>query len=226
MKKITLVLLPGLDGTGELFTSFLAALGSDYSTVIVRYINEKYFDDYVESVVSLLPVHGAVLIAESFSGPIALEVARRFPHKIDRIVLCATFASSPFRNLARLSGFIPEYFFNLKPLRRFLLQKLCLDSGSEDSGMEDILRVIQAIPACLVKSRLKVLAGIDMYACLSEISAQVLYLQAMQDKLVNVDLGDRLIRSLTNVTVQMIDGPHLLLQTRPEECAERIRKFI
>jgi hypothetical protein len=33
----TLVLLPGMDGTGELFSPFLASLGSDFETLIVRY---------------------------------------------------------------------------------------------------------------------------------------------------------------------------------------------
>jgi len=33
----TLVLLPGMDGTGNLFDPFISAFGSDFKTIIIRY---------------------------------------------------------------------------------------------------------------------------------------------------------------------------------------------
>ena len=43
-----LVLLPGLDGTGELFAPLLQALDDDVTASVVRYGAELTFDEYVE----------------------------------------------------------------------------------------------------------------------------------------------------------------------------------
>lgn len=225
-ENITLLLLPGFDGTGNLFAAFQASLGDGYPVVVVRYGNEHTLNDYVETVASLLPVNNAVLIAESFSGPVALEVTRRFPSKINRVVLCATFATTPYRILVKLSKLVPEYLFGLKPLQRFLIRQFCLEAGYESTKMEEIFQQIHAVQVGIIKTRLKVLANIDMHPHLPQIAVPVLYLQAMQDKIVGASLSKALINTLPNVSVQRIDGPHLLLQTRPDECAEIIRQFI
>ncbi len=38
---ITLVLLPGMDGTGCLFADFVSALGSEFETILVRYPSDE-----------------------------------------------------------------------------------------------------------------------------------------------------------------------------------------
>jgi len=76
-----LVLLPGLDGTGELFAPLLQALGDRCPTSVVRYGAELTFDEYVESAGKALPDQ-CVLIAESFSGPFAIALAARHPPKV------------------------------------------------------------------------------------------------------------------------------------------------
>jgi pimeloyl-[acyl-carrier protein] methyl ester esterase len=50
-----LVLLPGLDGTGELFAPLLQALDENVTTTVVRYGAELTFDEYVESAGKVLP---------------------------------------------------------------------------------------------------------------------------------------------------------------------------
>ena len=65
-----LVLLPGMDGTGELFAPFIAALGSQFPVTIVRYPETQALDYAgLEAVArALLPVGSPfVLLGESFS---------------------------------------------------------------------------------------------------------------------------------------------------------------
>lgn len=217
-------LLPGFDGTGELFAPLQLAL-SNLAAVAVRYQDEKLFDDYVDSVVALLPSKDAILIAESFSGPIALALMARYPERIKCAVLCATFAVSPYRFLTRLSQFVPSLFFRLSPTQPTILRTFCFDKESDPALISKAVSVIRSVPTGTIKSRLKVLADIDLRPLLSRITIPVLYLQAMQDKIVSEDLSKELVRGLSNITVQEINGPHLLLQSRPEECAEIIRSF-
>jgi hypothetical protein len=70
------ILLPGFDGTGTLFAPFLRALPPGIEPVVVTYPADRNpsADELVGFVLKRLPESEPfVLIAESFSGPIALK---------------------------------------------------------------------------------------------------------------------------------------------------------
>ncbi len=219
-------LLPGFDGTGELFAPLQSALGKDIQAVVIHYRDEFLFEDYIDSVTSLLPPKNVILIAESFSGPIALALMARYPSRIRCCVLCSTFAVSPFHNLTRLARFVPTRFFGANPAQRAMLKIFCFDKESDPALLTKALSVIRSVPARTIKSRLNVLANLDMRPLLSRITIPILYLQAMQDKIVSPQLSRELVNGLPNVIVRKLNGPHLLLQTRAEDCAEVIMPFI
>ncbi len=69
MPMVTLVLLPGIDGTGSLFSEFIDALGPDVETIVVSYPadqSQSYSD--LETVArSFLPINKPyLLLGESF----------------------------------------------------------------------------------------------------------------------------------------------------------------
>jgi pimeloyl-[acyl-carrier protein] methyl ester esterase len=61
---------------------------------------------------------------------------------------------------------------------------------------------------------------------LRRIDTPVLYLRASRDRIVGARLSGALTSHLPNVSITEIDGPHLLLQTRPRECAAAVLNFI
>jgi thioesterase domain-containing protein len=72
---VALVLLPGMDGTGELFAPFLAALGPDQAVVVVRYPTDRElgYAELEQVARAALPVDQPfILLGESFSGPVAI----------------------------------------------------------------------------------------------------------------------------------------------------------
>ena len=79
---LTLVLLPGMDGTGIFFEDFAAVAQPEFDPVIVRYP-----DDPSRGYAGLEPVARAALprdkpfliLGESFSGPIAISIAASNP---------------------------------------------------------------------------------------------------------------------------------------------------
>jgi pimeloyl-ACP methyl ester carboxylesterase len=225
-ESASLLLLPGFDGTGELFAPLQSALGDGVSATVVRYRDEQVLEDYVESVAAQLPERDAVLVAESFSGPVALMLMSRYPKRIKRAVLCATFATSPFRFLTRLARFVPTPLFGPAPTQPAILRAFCFDNSTEQELTMKALSVIRSVPAHTIKQRLNILAGLDMVSLLPGIEAPILYLQATRDKVVGPDLGRQLTDGLPNVEVHCIDGPHLLLQCRPRESAQAISSFI
>ncbi|WP_161830311.1 alpha/beta fold hydrolase [Steroidobacter agaridevorans] len=224
--SLQLVLLPGFDGTGELFWPLRAALGEDVASATVRYDAERSLDEYIDSVARILPHENAVLVAESFSGPVALSLFARYPARIKCAVLCATFAVSPFRTLTHAARYMPTFLFTPTRMQKPLLRGFCLNGEGDDALVDRAASVVRSLSAATIRNRLRVLSGIDVTALLPRITAPVLYLQATRDRIVSDRLSRQLTQALPRATVQQIDGPHLLLQSRPAECATAIKRFL
>lgn len=219
-----LILLPGLDGSGELFAPLVRELGDGVTTSVVRYGSELTFDEYVESAARALP-DDAVVVAESFSGPVGIALAARHPGKIRCLVLCATFARSPFRTLLRFGKFIPARAFAANALTPAMLRHFCFN-GDDTSLRPSVVSVVSTVPPAIMRARLACLAGIDVSPLLRRIDTPVLYLRATRDRIVGARLSTALTSQLPKISIAEIDGPHLLLQTRPRECATAIVDFI
>lgn len=220
-----LVLLPGFDGTGELFESFIRELGPEWPIHVVRYRDEVNFQDYVDSVASRLPERDVVLIAESFSGPIAIALLARYEARIRAAVLCATFATTPFRALTRLARFVPSAAFGMNAGRGALLRRFCLDAACDPQLFRDVLTIGRSLPPLTIKRRLELLASVDVRATCGRIRQPVLIMEAVRDRL----LGRRpaeLRALLPDATISVLDGPHLLLQAQPRQSAEAIKRFL
>ncbi len=96
---ITLLLLPGMDGTGDLFEPFAAALGSEFTVKVVRYPASEPLG-YVELEAFArdrsFPAEGPfVILGESFSGPIAISLAASCSSRLKAVILCCSFVRNP-----------------------------------------------------------------------------------------------------------------------------------
>jgi len=75
---VTLVLLPGMDGTGELFSKFIETLAPGTESIVVRYptTGALGYAELERIARSKLPTDRPfVILAESFSGPIGILLA-------------------------------------------------------------------------------------------------------------------------------------------------------
>lgn len=203
-----------------------AALDKTIATRVCRYTTEESFDDYVETAAAMLPLGNAVLVAESFSGPVALALMARYPTRIACAVLCATFAISPYRSLTRVAHILPTSLFHLTSLQRHVVKRFCLNGESDGVLMEQVVATNRSLRASTIQRRLQVLANIDIRPLLSQIATPMLYLQATRDRIVSARMSRELTGLLPRVMVRQIDGPHLLLQSRSAECAAAISDFI
>ena len=97
----TWILLPGFDGTGLVFDRFLRATPAEINRVVVRYPCDRLCtaEELLSLVLEKIPASGSyVLIAESFSGPLALRAAVSHGHPPAAIVLCASLPASQRRS--------------------------------------------------------------------------------------------------------------------------------
>ena len=219
MEPLTLVLLPGLDGTGLLFQPLLAALPAGMATVVVRYPVDRVmgYDDLVTEVIGRMPDAGrVVLVGESFGGPLAMLVAARRPPGMVGLVLCATFVTSPrpwvgplMRPLARPA------VFRLYPAYKRVVR------GSWAAAAE----VSRLVRPDVIASRVRMVLSVDARAALAACPVPVLYLRASGDHVVPAGNLRRLRRVRRDVAVVTIRSGHQLLQRRPAESAAAILSF-
>lgn len=126
---IKLVLLPGMDGTGRLFYDFTSALAPDFEPVVGHYPTDlSHTNAELEAFAcSFLPRDGPfVIVAESFSGPIAIAVSASKPPGLAGLVLCCTFARNPRPLIALLKPLLNLIPFKppiLGPVNKLVLGK-------------------------------------------------------------------------------------------------------
>jgi pimeloyl-[acyl-carrier protein] methyl ester esterase len=223
----TLILLPGLDGTGKLFANFLEALDLSLGTRVVGYPPDVPlgYDELETLVRAALPTRQPfVLLGESFSGPIAIRIAARPPPGLKGLILCVTFASNPFPKLAwarRLAAFLP-----LKSLPRWMRAPLMWGSASPSKAPRQSERAMAGVATAVVRRRIAELLAVDETAALAQISLPTLVLCAARDRVVSKAATMRIMRGIRHARRVDFDGPHLLLQTCPQECAAAVLSFI
>ncbi len=220
------VLLPGFDGTGELFAPLIKALGPGHDFRVVRYSDERSLAECVKTAGSFMPNEPSVLIAESFSGPVALSLMCRFPERIQGAVLCATFAATPHPVLLQFASRLPAALLGRSSLRAASVRMFGMNGIRDPELLEQITRVVQGMTPARIRSRLRILREADLTSELGTIRVPTLYLRATRDRLIGAAFGDQIVRQLPNALLSEVAGPHLLLQSKPVECAALIRDFV
>lgn len=222
---IRAIILPGMDGIGELLTEFAAALAPELEATVVAYPKDAVLDyaALTALVAESLPREGSfVLIAESFSGPIAIELAARKPDGLIGLVLCASFARAPgsraLRWLMLLGRVLP-----VRKLPIFALMPMLMGRWSSPEWRRRARDAFREVEPEVMRARMRTAAAVDATARIGDIECPLLYLKASDDRLIKSDSW-RAIRDLSgNAVCIEIEGPHFLLQAKPQECAAAIK---
>jgi pimeloyl-[acyl-carrier protein] methyl ester esterase len=220
-----LVLMPGMDGTGELFSEFVAVLPPWLETVIVRYPTEQ-IASYAELegiVRAACPVSEPfLLVAESFSTPLAIQIAATHPANLVGLVLCAGFATTPVEGWRRLPGLLLTPFVFRVPIPDIALKFWLVGADAPTSLLAAVRDAISSVWPRVLAARFRAVLECDVRAQLNQIAVPVLYLQAKQDRLVDRSSLEEIRRIKPHVKVVSIEGPHLLLQRQPQKSAEGV----
>jgi pimeloyl-[acyl-carrier protein] methyl ester esterase len=219
-----LVILPGMDGTGDFTKTLSPFFDAPYSCEIVRYPAEM--DRYLDITDWLRPLLGDsdfVLVAESFSGPIALSLAAEKPKGLRAVILVASFAQSP----RRLPPGLPKLLY-LFPFRNRIAVKLgqgfLIGAQSAPAFASSFLLALSGITTKTLEGRLKSILTADRSSEVAAISAPGLFIAASDDWLVT-KTSTEVFRE-AGWTLAQISGPHFLLLTRAKEVSKIIKSFL
>jgi len=223
----TLVLLPGLDGTGDLFGPLLEALGSKTKVQVVRYPKDIAlgYDELHDFVRSALPTDEAyVLLGESFSGPVAIALAADAPPSLKGLVLCSTFARNPRPGLTALGVLLPLVPFRHMPAS--VLSQMLLGRFSTAGLRRAIAKAVGQVQSPVLRARVRSVLSVDSSALLSKITVPSIYLQASKDRLVPETALGHMKALLPSIAVVKVEAPHCLLQANPAAASKVIKTFM
>ncbi len=226
-QTVTLVLLPGLDGTEILFRPLIAILPPWIKPLVVTYPT-KGVNDYSE----LLPlVQAAVrdskefyVLGWSFSGPLALMLAAKEPNRTRGVILCASFVRCPRRVLSLFRFAVVPAMVHLVRLAHRL--QLSLSNASPSTLRQDKAATLRRVPSRVIAARVRAIITLDRKGYARESPQPVLYVAGSRDRVVPGCNVEDVVRELPSTKVATIEGPHLALYTNPEAAAHVIARFI
>lgn len=223
-----LIVLPGMDGTGEMRGALAAVLRTSHEVIIVSYPKDKLlrYPELADLVVQGLPQgQPFALIGESFSGPVATLLAARKPDGLKAVVFAASFARTP-------AAFPKEFGWlaNLVPLNTPWLLRLAQPFTFGRWRTEALDRLLAAavlsVPARTLAFRIRQVLTVDVLAELAGEPVPMLYIRPTHDNLVPARASREMKAANPALKIAEVEGPHFVLQAKPEDCAGRIRAFL
>ena len=224
---VTLVLLPGLDGTGLLFADFAASFGPEVKVIVASYPNDipLGYSELEPIARSFLPLDQPFfLLAESFSGPIGIAIAASPPPGLLGLVLCCSFARCPTPMLALLRPLVSVTPLSIVPVR--LLGFFLLGRFASPVLLGALARALALVAAPVLRARARAALSVDVSASLPQVRVPVLYLRATEDRVVSRSVSEQLVSLAPNATVAEFPAPHFLLQVLPLPVASRVTEFM
>jgi len=221
MSVLRLVLLPGMDGTGLLFSPLVEALGGALDPVVAAYPGDRTlgYEELLPLARKFLPERAPfLLLGESFSGPLALMLAAERPPGLRAVVLCATFIRNPLPYLPRAAAPLahPELFRAARP---FILAK-ALVGGYSTPGLLALLRQVHGgVTPAVMAARARAILRVDVARELSACPVPLFYLSGLNDRVVPSRNLRAILKLRPDVTPVQFEGPHLILQAKPGESA-------
>jgi pimeloyl-ACP methyl ester carboxylesterase len=220
----TLVLLPGMDGTGALFGALLEQLAREIATRVIAYPTQEplSYEQLADFVLERLPSPPFVLLGESFSGPVALAVAAQSTPSA--VILVCSFAANPRPMLTPVKPLLrwlpkPAHFIGL-------LSLVLMGRYGTPSLRTALSRSLQAVSPAVLRRRAASVLSVDARRCLAQLRCPILYLQASHDRVVPARCAQEVLRIQPATTLVGLKGPHFLLQTQPAAAAQVIGRFL
>jgi pimeloyl-[acyl-carrier protein] methyl ester esterase len=226
--RLRALLLPGLDGSGRLFAPLLAAGPRALDPEPVPYPSGPPlgYDELAALVRRRLPRGRFLLLAESFSGPIAVRLAAERPRGLVALVLAATFlrrplgpALHPVRALlgARLFAF---------PMPAAVVRLFMAGPDAPSSLVAEVQRAVAAVPPEVLARRSREALGVDVRDALRAVEVPVLFIAPDRDRLIRRNAHEDVRAALPGAQVARIDAPHMVLQRSPHESLACIEEFL
>lgn len=228
MPDYAIVLLPGLDGTGELFEPFVRCLPERIAPIIVSY-PRKECKSYKELKSIVMPVIPKgipfFVLGESFSGPLSVMISCEKPEGLMGLILCATFIKNPFHLL-------PPWIksLSISPIYRLWPPLIRLRAALRGDDVRSVarlaLKAIRSVNPSVIAHRVKSILSVNVEKELRLCTLPTLYLMAGRDSLIRGHNYRGIKAIKDDVKLRPIATQHFILQMEPERSSEILVDFM
>jgi len=221
MDRTRIFLLPGLDGTGALFQRFIAAAPPDLTLIPLALPQEALsYGELADRIAARLSDEPSVIVAESFSGPIAAALTTR--RAVKALILCNTFVIAPAFKVLR--WLVTPRMFR-RPMPEYLLRRYLVGRSADEALVRDVAATVASVPDEILSSRLRLVLEMDETETFARCVVPTLYLRSSDDRIVPESAWRRMA-SLRRMSTARVPGPHLLLQANPHAVWPVIKAFL
>ena len=211
-----------------LFDEVMKHLPEGIDAVVVRYPKDVASSaaELVRLVDAALPADGQyVIVAESFSGPLALRAISSHRSSPVALVLCSSFGRSPIsRAASALMSLIAPAARHCQ-IPRWLIRRY-LVGDDRDRLVHQFRSALAVLSGKALSSRFKTLGEFTDAFVPRSLAVPILYIRATQDRLVHKRDLAWIQGRYAKLTVQEVESPHFLLQCQPKAVVDLIVDFL
>lgn len=225
MAALPIVLLPGMHGTADMMAPLALLLGTEREVRVIAYPMDVPlgYDALVQYVTERLPPGRFVILGESFSGPVAIEIAAREAARTAGLILAVSFAINPLpRFLRHFVRFVP-----IHPVFSPFVNAMML--GKSARTHPEIAQALRAtlteVSAATIRLRMTEALTVDKRQQLASTTCPLLYLAGNQDRLIRRHCLSVIRAVRPDAWVRQFDAPHMLLETHSAAAAAVITQF-
>jgi pimeloyl-[acyl-carrier protein] methyl ester esterase len=222
LDDMSVVLLPGMHGTGDFMTGVVAALAPHQAAHVIPYPNDRPmgYRDLTALVRSQLPDGPIVIVGESFGGPMAIEIAA-YHANVRGLVLAGSFCRNPWpRGLSPFARPFGKGWLPQKALEPVLFG---FDAVPELS--QRLSQILATVPDSVLRKRVVEVLNVDQRATLARVACPVACLHGRSDWLVRSKYVAEVCAIKPAASVHWFDAAHVVLGTKPVESAAVIERF-
>ena len=170
---LRLILLPGMDGTGILFDHLLAQLNMPFAVFQLPLGPLQSYAYLAQEICAQLPQEDCILLAESFSGPLAAHIAQLNLPQVKALVFIATFLSPPLPILLFIARFIPLKILLRLPLAGYFVRSLLI---GQEYPLARFLTALNEVPSAVIRARLTAVSRLKLRPSAGGLNIPALYL--------------------------------------------------
>ncbi|MEM7707806.1 MAG: alpha/beta hydrolase [Pseudomonadota bacterium] len=192
---------------------------------VVRYPTSEPLDylELEEIVLAKLPqATPYLLVAESFSGPIAVSIASANPSGLVGLVLCASFVVNPvpyLRVFSPLLGMLPMWSPSA------ILSTLLMGRFRTEALVKETQGCLKTVSPTVLRHRLQAVLNVDYREKMRKVEVPAIYFRATEDRVVSKRSSQEFMDCCTHGEIIDVEAPHFLLQCCPEVAAGHIERF-
>jgi pimeloyl-[acyl-carrier protein] methyl ester esterase len=219
---LPIVLLPGMDGTADLREDLVAHLSLRRPVKLISYPEHEPLGYAALSALvrSQLPAGPFIILGESFSGPIAIEIATTVP-RVAALVLASSFARRP------VPGFIAPLAGRADPrwMPRQLIDAVLFGRTGTAEQRARLHAVLARLSHDVLKLRASEACRIDRRAQLAAVTCPVMCLYGAHDRLLPRRSLHEVQIAQPGVRAHLLDAAHMLLCTHAAVAAQLVNAF-